>query len=294
MPRMLRVRTIALGLMLFAAMPALAETETGLGVDLAFYTGRISSEVWSQMKDAGHKYAVVQAWGGRSRNEFAVSQLAGARNAGQMMTAAYILLNYDDKVCRTYARPVRERGGRCAGTAMPQPKRGGRWQVRQGLAALGFELRHVAFIAIDVEWFLSSAPPSDALTQASRRQRILDAIDEVKRSGKKAVIYTRNSELHWSAITGCDPDSKQAPCKALSRVINDPVRPVPLWDVETGTPELDNFMPYAAWTERAGRQYKLDTNVFGLPAGRTIDLNVFSSSLFAPQPVQKPRRRAGS
>jgi hypothetical protein len=54
------------------------------------------------------------------------------------------------------------------------------------------------------------------------------------------------------------------------------------------------FLFDARHTERAGRQYKLDTNVFGLPAGRTIDLNVFSSSLFTLQPVQKPRRRARS
>jgi len=280
--------------MLFAALPALAENETGLGVDLDFYTGTISPEVWSQMKEAGHRFAVVQAWGGRSRNEFAVSQLSGARLTGGMRTAAYILLNFDDKVCRTYAQPVRESGGKCAGNPVPQPKRGGRWQVRQGIAALGSELQHTAFIAIDVEWFLSGAPPSDALTQSNRRQRILDAIDEVKRTGKKAVIYTRNSKLHWRDITGCDPDSTHVECKGLSRVINNPAQPVPLWDVQTGTPELDNFMPYAAWTERLGRQYKLDTNVFGLPTGRTVDLNVFSSSLFAAQPVRKPRRRARS
>ena len=294
MARMFRVRTLALGLMLFAVLPVRAENETGLGVDLDFYTGRISPEVWSQMKEAGHKFAVVQAWGGRSRNEFAVSQLSGARLRGRMSTAAYILLNFDDQVCRTYARPVRETGGKCAGSPMSQPKPGGRWQVRQGIVALGSELKYTAFIAIDVEWFLSSAPPSDARTQASRRQRILEAIDEVKRYGKRTVIYTRNSKLHWHDITGCDPDSTHAQCKALSAVINDPVRPIPLWDVEKGEPELDNFVPYAAWTERAGRQYQLDTNVFGLPAGRTIDLNVFSSSLFTPQPVKKPRRRARS
>jgi hypothetical protein len=71
-------------------------------------------------------------------------------------------------------------------------------------------------------------------------------------------------------------------CKTLSRLINDPQQPVPLWDIQTGDADLSNFQPYASWTARAGRQFKLDANLFGLPAGRTVDLNVFDASLFAP------------
>ena len=279
---MMSVRTIALALLLLITTVAFAEEPaTGLGIDLDFYTGLVPHEVWGQMKAAGQKFAVVQAWGGRSRNEFAVSQLSGARTLGEMETAAYVLLNYDDKVCRTFARPVREKSGKCGGGLVPQEKRGGRWQVRQGVAALGSELKHLAFIAIDVEWFLSPAPPATAAAQARRRQHILDAIDEVRKWKKKPVIYTRNSKLHWRDITGCDPDSSLRQCRALSKLINDSIRPIPLWDVQTGTPELDNFLPYAEWTARAGRQYKLDANVFGLPAGRTVDLNVFHVSLFS-------------
>jgi len=257
-------------------------SNTGFGVDLDFYTGPVTRVVWSQMKEAGQRFAVVQAWGGRSRNEFAAAQLSGARKIGGMATAAYILLNYDDKVCRTFFKPVRDRNGNCAGKLVAQPKRGGRWQVRQGVAALGSELAHTAFIAIDVEWFSSDALPSNAAAQASRRQRILDAIDEVRILKKRPVIYTKNANLHWRDITGCDQDSLERQCRQLSAPIRNRVRPIPLWDVQTGEPELDNFSPYAEWKERAGRQYKLDTNVFGLPPGRTVDLNVFHISLFSP------------
>src|SRR5438552_442968 len=88
--------------------PSLAQTGgAALGIDVDFYTGPISPNVWVQIKEAGQRFVVAQAWGGRSRNEFAVSQLAGARSVG-MQTAGYILLNYDNKVCRTFAQPVRD------------------------------------------------------------------------------------------------------------------------------------------------------------------------------------------
>jgi hypothetical protein len=285
MARMSPMRVFpALLLMSMLALPARAQlTDTAMGVDLDFYTGAIARDVWLRMKDAGQTFAIVQAWGGRSRNEFAVSQLSGARNIGEMATAAYILLNYDDKVCRTFARPVRDRRGKCAGDPVPHKKHSGRWQVRQGIAAVGSEFKNLAFVAIDVEWFLSAAPSSSAAAQARRRQYILDALDEVKASKKQPVIYTRNAKLHWHDITGCEPVSSERQCEALSNVINDPVMPIALWDVEKGTPELHNFRPYAAWTERAGRQYQLDVNLFGLAPGRTIDLNVFHVSLLSPR-----------
>jgi hypothetical protein len=295
MGTMLRAVIFHIALILFLSFSLRAEeTNTALGVDLDFYTGPIANDVWSQMKDAGQKFAVVQAWGGRSRNEFAVAQLSGARKIGGMVTAAYILLNYDDRVCRTFAHPVRDRNGKCSGDLVPQAKRGGRWQVRQGMAALGSELAHTAFVAIDVEWFLSAAPSSTAVAQASRRQRIIDAIDEVRSWRKRPVIYTRNAKLHWRDITGCEPDSLERQCRELSALINNHVRPIPLWDVQTGEPELENFNPYAAWTQRAGRQYKLDANLFGLPAGRAIDLNVFQVSLFSPSPVLPVERASAT
>jgi hypothetical protein len=253
---------------------------TALGIDVNFYTGPITHDVWEQVQRAGEEFAIAQAWGGRSRNEYAASQLAGARAVG-MRTAAYVLLNYDNQVCPTFDRPVRSAGGLCAGTPIPQPQQGGRWQVRQGIAALGSELEQTAFVAIDVEWFLSTSPPSGAIALQQRRNTILDAIDEVIAWRKQPVIYTRNGRRHWLDITGCAAVSADVDCERLHSVVRHPKRPVPLWDVDRGYAELAGFQPHGPWTSRVGRQYSVDKNLFGLPPGRTVDLNVFDAAMFS-------------
>jgi hypothetical protein len=265
---------------LLCLFPAAVFANTGLGIDVDFYTGPISNNVWRHLKATNQKFVVVQSWGGRRRNEFASSQLAGARSAG-LKTAAYVLLNYDNLVCPTFAHPVRDERGRCSGDLIPQEELGGRWQVRQGLAALGEELEKVSFVAIDVEWFASPPPSLDTIEQARRAEYVLEAIDELKTRDKKTVIYTRNGPGHWSDITGCGIRSHVPVCAALFRAINDPMAPVALWDVQKGSPKLDNFRQHGMWTSRLGRQYRLDANAFGLPAGRTLDLNVFDLSLFS-------------
>jgi hypothetical protein len=270
--------------------------KTGLGVDVDFYTGPIPRTVWRQLLSANQKFVIAQTWGGRSRNEFAASQLAGARAIG-MKTAAYVLLNYDDKVCPTFDHPVRDSRGKCTGDPISQEQPGGRWQVRQGLAALGSELNKVSFIAIDVEWFESEGPSLEPLEQTRRRNYILEAIDEVRKHNKKPVIYTRNGRRHWSDITGCDVIPASDGCMALHRVINNPATPIALWDVEPGDPELENFRPHGDWTKRLGRQYKLDTNLPGLSSGKNIDLNIFDLSLFSEQtkrPVKPAVRKVRS
>jgi hypothetical protein len=267
----LRIFTV-IPLLFLATSPALAQdnSNTALGIDVDFYTGAITREVWLQLKAANQKIAIAQAWGGRSRNEFAAAQLAGARTIAEMETGAYVLLNFDNRVCRTFSKPIRNDNGACAGPPVAQPRPGARWQVQQGMAALGSEFAHVVFIAIDVEWFLSANPPRDASAQARRRQYVLDAIDEVRKAKKLPVIYTRNADGHWKDITGCD--LRSTGCKSLQSI--------PLWDVQDGSPDLTGFRPYSGWTKRAARQYKLDTNSFGLPPSRTVDLNVFDVSLF--------------
>jgi hypothetical protein len=282
----LMIKRIAAALILTACCAlkfeaSLTTPVNGIAVDVDFYTGPISENVWIKMKDSGVHYVIAQAWGGRSRNEFAVSQLEAARSAGEMKSGAYVLLNYDDKVCPTFAKPVRNGNGSCAGTLIRQAQPGSRWQVRQGMAALGSELKNIAFLAIDVEWFTRESIASNDIAQRTRRQRILDAIDEVRKARIRPIIYTRNARGHWDDITGCQMNDPGTACRQLSQVILDSKEPVPLWDVETGDPELQEFQPYGFWLQRSARQYHLDGNLFGLPASRTVDLNVFDSSLFS-------------
>ena len=282
----LAVAVVAVAVLSGAQAAATRTTEvplTALGIDVNFYTGPITHDVWQQVQRAGEEFAIAQAWGGRSRNEYAESQLAGARSVG-MQTAAYVLLNYDNQVCPTFDRPVRSAGGLCAGNPIPQPQQGGRWQVRQGIAALGSELAQAAFVAIDVEWFLSSSPPSGPIALQQRRDTILDAIDEVIAWRKQPVIYTRNGRRHWLDITGCTATSADVDCERLHSVVRHPKQPVPLWDVDRGYAELDGFQPHGPWTSRVGRQYSVDQNLFGLPRGRTVDLNVFDVAIFSPSP----------
>jgi hypothetical protein len=268
----------------FSGRPVSADTAatpaTALGIDVGFYTGPISTDTWRRIRQGGQSFVIAQAWGGRSMNEFAESQLAGARSVG-MHTAAYVLLNYDDRVCATFAQPVRDFGGGCVGGPIAQAQPGARWQVRQGIAALGRELGGVSFVAIDVEWFLPGDPPSDPGSQQRRRQSILDAIDEVVAWRRRPVIYTRNGPRHWLDITGCSNAALSRDCEALYAVVRHPLRPVPLWDVEIGEPALDSFQPHGAWTSRIGRQYGVDEPVLGLPEDMAVDLNVFDLRIFS-------------
>jgi hypothetical protein len=283
------VLLIASSLVWPVAADTVGPPTTALGVDVGFYTGSISTDVWQRARQFGQSFVIAQAWGGRSRNEFAQAQLAGARSAG-MRTAAYILLNYDDKVCPTFAQPVRDEGGSCLGDPIAQDQAGGRWQVRQGLAALDNEVANVAFVAIDVEWFMAGRPPSDPEAQQRRRQTILDAIDEVAVWRKRPIIYTRYGLRHWPDITGCWNISPSLECDSLYAVVRHPLRPVPLWDVEIGDPKLGGFEPYGAWTSRIGRQYLLDEPLFGLPEGRAVDLNVFDAGIFSTPPTNQLSR----
>jgi hypothetical protein len=257
-----------------------ATPATALGIDVNFYTGPVAADQWRRIQRAGQRFVIAQAWGGRSRNEFAESQLSGARAAG-MYTAAYVLLNYDDMVCPTFDKPVRDASGKCLGDPIAQVEPGGRWQVRQGLAALGSQLANMSFVAIDIEWFLGDTPPSDPESKQRRRQTIVEAIDEVTARGKRVVVYTRNGPRHWFEITGCSNTAPSPDCDVLYGVVHHPLRPVSLWDVELGAAELDGFQPHGPWTSRIGRQYGIDENPFGLPTDRTFDLNVFDLRIFS-------------
>jgi hypothetical protein len=157
-----------ISLLFIATTPSLAQNSqtTALGIDVDFYTGAITREVWLQLKAANQEFTIAQAWGGRSRNEFATAQLAGARMIAGMKTGAYVLLNFDNRVCRTFSKPIRNASGTCAGPPVVQPRPGARWQVQQGLAALGSELAHVAFISMSNGFFPPIRPGTQTLRHA--------------------------------------------------------------------------------------------------------------------------------
>ena len=42
--------------------PAAIIAKTGLGVDVDFYTGPISNNVWGHLKATSHKFVIAQSW----------------------------------------------------------------------------------------------------------------------------------------------------------------------------------------------------------------------------------------
>jgi hypothetical protein len=176
------------------AVPAGSPSVPGLGVDVDFYTGPVFARYLAEDETIRHPVRHRAGVGRPEPQRFAVSQLEAARSVAGMKSAAYVLLNYDDKVCSTFARPQRDSNGSCQGGLIAQSQPGGRWQVRQALAALGPELRHIAFVAIDVEWFTRGRFAFGLQAESQRRQRILDAIDEVQKAQQAACdLYAKRS-----------------------------------------------------------------------------------------------------
>jgi GH25 family lysozyme M1 (1,4-beta-N-acetylmuramidase) len=137
------------------------------GVDISEYSGEVPVDSWQRLKVEGWDFAIVGAWGGRGKNDFAESQLSAARQAG-LKTAAYALLNFD------------------------RTDESGSYQIDQALMAIGAEKSYLAFLAIDVE----RAWP----VKVDATQRITEAIERVKSAGLRPIIYT--SRGAWQSITG--------------------------------------------------------------------------------------------
>jgi len=222
------------------------------GIDISYPAKAITASNWntikSQIGDDG--VVVVGGWGGRSRNAFANLQLNGARSAG-LKTAGYCLLNFD-----------RPQDGKC--------------QVREALAAFGGEAKQLGFLAIDVEdkYLPSGLRSGNSADQKDALTRIGQALDETLLQGLRPVIYTR--QAHWMLITGDSLEHSD----------------VPVWDVKENIPTNDDLsypsftgaINYGDWSERSGKQYKIDTKKqhVRLPGLSTIpvDLDVFCSGLF--------------
>lgn len=212
--------------------------DTTLGFD-------ISSRVpkWTQAKDDGRTFLIVDTFKGVNPNRWAVRELSGARSNG-LKTAAYFQLNFKS------------------------PLNGAR-QVQRALALLGGN--PIAFMAVAVE----NVPTNFTLCQsldcfAARNQRILEAVQELERCGVQPVIYTRddNQVPFWRRVTGDSTLFSQMG--------------IPLWDTENDKiPSLERFRGYGGWTERVGKQYDLGTGNGVSRYGIVADLDVFDRSLLS-------------
>jgi hypothetical protein len=210
-------------------------------------------QIWQGLKSAGKSVAVIQAWGGRTKNPFAKGQLNDARIAG-FKTAAYCLLDLRNST-RHDSAPT---------------------QIRNAFDAIGDEANNIISMVVDVETLncnsqiaCNIAYPQNLDSFAERNQAILEAIQEVQRFGKRPIIYT--SRYMWQFVTG----------GATTFSV------FPLWDaVGDGLPDLIldsqgsatmpfSENPYGGWTTRAGKQYVLDTPEFGI----LLDYNVFEPSI---------------
>lgn len=206
-----------------------------LGIDISESAGTPSASTWQAIKELGKEFVIVKGWGG-TRNQFAQGQLAGARTAN-LLTAGYCLLNFRSDL-----------SGDC--------------QINEALLAFGTEARYLRFLAVDVEpHFL----PSDYQTpkaQAKARERINDAVQQVRRSGLRPIIYTKAND--WDPITGDWTHFSD----------------LELWLVDYGNPTPDlPTVNFGGWTTSTGKQYVERTFLPGFP-NMEVDLNVFDRTKF--------------
>lgn len=220
------------------------------GIDISASAGQPAAHHFENIRRQGYRFVIVGGWGGVNPNPHAGVQLARARAAG-LLTAGYCYLNF--------ASPLDGAG-----------------QVREALAAFGPEAATLGFLAIDVETSARNqlAPglrldPPDTVAQQVAVARIAEAVEEVRRAGLRAIIYTKKSD--WQRLTGDTSRFKD----------------LPLWNPRTmggdAMQQPDLASPdhaFGGWTRRTGKQYELDTTLLAAPI--PVDLNVFDLSAFLP------------
>lgn len=212
----------------------------------------------------GKQFVIADAWGGHG-NFDAFSNLYPATTTGISKLGAYCLLNFDN-------------GSKKLPTAPFGTDQRGELQVAAAFANVG--PLPIAFMAIDIETVWSGSMSRD-----DRVARIADAVQEVRRRGVPAIIYT--SRQNWSALTGGSRE----------------ITGVPLWDLswndkgDNTPPDIDAFVGYGPWTTEIGRvgvqYYPSDYHdSFSLLSGITVDLDVCRLEAFAlPVPSGAPQVR---
>lgn len=230
-----------------------------LGVDLSRSAEAMTNKnVWEKIKESGVKVAVVQAWGGRTKNPHAETQLLAAHQSG-LKIAAYTYLNFREK------------------------EQNGSFQVEQAIEAIGAARPYLAFMAVDVEpAFLGEESPAD------RVERITEAANAIREAGLQPIIYTLRYD--WSIITGNSNKFINFPLW-ISVVERRFVAEDCQLHCGDGTPNFDDgdLNPVnqdaleSGWNRPLGKQFDLGsalncggTTLHGVP----VDLNVFDPALF--------------
>ncbi len=86
-----------------------------------------------------------------------------------MKTGAYVFLNFDNTVCRTFSKPVRNDNGACVGLPVAQPRPGARWQIQQAWRL----------------WVPNSHTLLSSRSMLSRPSHLVDGIQNILRSATR-------------------------------------------------------------------------------------------------------------
>lgn len=233
------------------------------GIDIA---GSISQSTLQQFRDRGWTSLAQASWGGRNVWSSARNNLLRAHAVG-MKVAAYAFLNFDN-------------GSTIPGAPANQT---GAWQIDQCLFNIGFNGDKASlpydlkYVIIDVEnQFMGT------MSTAERVQRIAEAVQRARNYGFWPMIYTRNQGVNtwWNTYTGSSTDFSDLPLwgsypETAAANFKDHL------DLDFGSA----WVRFGGWTDRAGKQYQLDTTILGV----NVDLNVWNPATWnvtSPPPGQ--------
>jgi hypothetical protein len=221
------------------------------GVD---YSAKSTANQWeaSAYTNSGQRAVVVTPWSGLATRSAALSNFTRAATVFSNI-AGYAVVNNNNLSTDL------------GNNYPPKSDQRGDAQINRAFSVLGQDVvNELAFMAIDVEPNVDShnheIPPAPGFTIARATQRYADAVQTVWRSGVPAVIYT--TSRYWKELAGNEAVDFDAS--------------IPLWDAQSGTDTLENFIPYGPWTQRLGRQYSLDQDLAGLG----VDYNVFDTRIW--------------
>jgi hypothetical protein len=149
------------------------------GMDISRSAASVPTSSWQSAIASGVSNVMVQAWGGRSKNQYANAQLSGAQSNG-LNTGAYILLTYFSNQSAEY-------------------------QVAQAIQAIGTTaMANLKVIVIDVETCCGEFVSWKASTKYVKGAQIMDPAKHIQ---KVITAGTSGSaQPAWNDVGGTTPD----------------------------------------------------------------------------------------